>query len=166
MLSEIIRCWGYKQVKRISDWMATDQQSANRTFSWRLFAACTTTQYHEDTRDKRESKTLDKNCLDSGRRLVMLYSSQWGTLLHRTNRKQGGTRMNLRICLQFTANHRIIKFGKTTKIISAICQPIPTMLTNHIPQCHISTFLEHLQEWWLSHLPGQPVPMPQHYLWE
>jgi len=32
------------------------------------------------------------------------------------------------------------------------------MLTHHVPQCHISTVLEHLQEQWLYHLPGQPVP--------
>ena len=24
-------------------------------------------------------------------------------------------------------------------------------------------FLEHMQGWWLHHLPGQPVPMPDHF---
>ena len=33
------------------------------------------------------------------------------------------------------------------------------MPTNHIPQCHIYTVLEHLQGWWFRHLPGQPVPI-------
>lgn len=37
-------------------------------------------------------------------------------------------------------------------------KPIPTRPTNHIPQCRISTFLEHLQGQWLCHLSGQPVP--------
>jgi len=34
------------------------------------------------------------------------------------------------------------------------------MPTKHIPQCHISTFLEYLQGRWLQHLPGQPLPLP------
>ena len=29
------------------------------------------------------------------------------------------------------------------------------MPTNHVPHFHISIFLEHLQGWWLHHLPGQ-----------
>ena len=33
------------------------------------------------------------------------------------------------------------------------------MSTDHAPQCHIYTLLEHFQEWWLHHLPGQPVPI-------
>ena len=32
------------------------------------------------------------------------------------------------------------------------------MPTDHIPQCHIPTVLEHLQGQWLPHLPAQPVP--------
>ena len=40
------------------------------------------------------------------------------------------------------------------------------MPTNHVPQCHISTVMGHLQEWWLHHLPGQPVPVPHHSFWE
>ena len=40
------------------------------------------------------------------------------------------------------------------------------MPTDHVPQCHISTFLEHLQGWWLHHLPGQPVPLHHHSFWE
>ena len=31
----------------------------------------------------------------------------------------------------------------------------PTMPIDHVPQCHISAGLEHIQEWWLHHLPGQ-----------
>lgn len=37
--------------------------------------------------------------------------------------------------------HRIIKIGKTTNITKSI----PTMLTDHVPQCDIQIFLEHLQ---------------------
>ena len=40
------------------------------------------------------------------------------------------------------------------------------MPTAHVPQCHIHTALEHLQGWWLHHLPGQPVPLPHHSYWE
>jgi len=40
------------------------------------------------------------------------------------------------------------------------------MPTNHVPQRHTSTVLDHLQEWWLHHLPGQPVPIHQHSFWE
>jgi len=39
------------------------------------------------------------------------------------------------------------------------------MPTNHIPQCHISTVLEHLQWWWLHLLPRQPVPMHHRSFW-
>ena len=49
---------------------------------------------------------------------------------------------------------------KTTKIIQSNHQPILNMPTDHIPQCHIHTALEHLQGWWLHYLPGQPVPLP------
>jgi len=38
----------------------------------------------------------------------------------------------------------------------------PTMPTDHVPQCHVSTFLEHLEERRLFHLSGQPVPL-HHY---
>ena len=37
------------------------------------------------------------------------------------------------------------------------------MPTNHVSQCHISAFLEHLQGWWLDHHPGQPVPLHHHF---
>jgi len=63
------------------------------------------------------------------------------------------------------AKHRIIeslRLEKTSKTIQSNSQPIPTMPTNHVPQFHFCPFLEHLQGWWLHHLPGQPVPMPHH----
>jgi len=44
--------------------------------------------------------------------------------------------------------------------------PIPTMPTNHSPQCHIFKILKHLQEWWLHYHPGQPFPTPHHSIWE
>lgn len=34
------------------------------------------------------------------------------------------------------------------------------------PSVHISTVLEQLQQWWLHHLSGQPVPVHYHYFWE
>ena len=40
------------------------------------------------------------------------------------------------------------------------------MPSGHVSQCNISTLLEHLQEWWLHHFPGQPVPLPHHSFWE
>ena len=37
---------------------------------------------------------------------------------------------------------------------------------DHVPQCNICMFLEHLQGWWFYHPPGQPVPVPcQDVLW-
>lgn len=42
----------------------------------------------------------------------------------------------------------------------------PPMSTNHIPQCHIHTFLEHLQGQWFHHLPEQPIPVLHHSFWE
>ena len=59
--------------------------------------------------------------------------------------------------------HRIIeslRMKKTAKIIQSNHQPIPTMASDCVPQCHINTFLEQLQGLWLHHFPGQPVPMP------
>lgn len=53
-----------------------------------------------------------------------------------------------------------LRLEKTSKIITSNLQPIPPMPTKHIPQCHISTFLEYLQGRWLQHLPGQPLPLP------
>ena len=38
-----------------------------------------------------------------------------------------------------------LRLEKTSKIIKTNRQHITTMPTNHIPQCHNSTFLEHLQ---------------------
>jgi len=40
------------------------------------------------------------------------------------------------------------------------------MPTNHVHQCHICMFLEHLQGQWLHHLPEQSVPLPHHSFWE
>ena len=59
--------------------------------------------------------------------------------------------------------HRIIKVGKTTKIIECNHQPIPVPALDNITQCHIHTCLEKLQRWWPHHLPGQPIPMSQSY---
>jgi len=55
-----------------------------------------------------------------------------------------------------------MRFEKTTKITSSNHQPISTMHTDHVPQCHTSAFLENLQRRSLYHLPGQAAPMPHH----
>ena len=59
----------------------------------------------------------------------------------------------LRLCCAL--NHGIIKVGKDLQ--NHLVQPSvhPPMLINHVPRCHISMVLEHLQGWWLHHLPGQ-----------
>ena len=46
-----------------------------------------------------------------------------------------------------------LRLEKTSEIIWSNCQHIPSMPTNHGPQCHIYTFLEHLQGWWLLTTP-------------
>jgi len=55
-----------------------------------------------------------------------------------------------------------LQLEKSTKITKS--NPKPSMLCppNHVPQCHINSFLEHLQGQWLRHFPGQSVPLP-HY---
>jgi len=42
----------------------------------------------------------------------------------------------------------------------------PLLSTARVPQCRISMVLEHLQGWWLHHLPEQPVPVPNHSIGE
>lgn len=36
----------------------------------------------------------------------------------------------------------------------------PSPYLNHVLRCHIHVSFEHLQQWWLHHCPGQPVPVP------
>jgi len=57
-----------------------------------------------------------------------------------------------------------LRLEKTIKIIQSNHHSIPTMPTSHVPQCHISTYLE--CGLWLYNLPGQPVPVPHHSSWE
>jgi len=57
----------------------------------------------------------------------------------------------------------LLRLKKTTKIIQSNSQPIPT---DHGSQCHICTFLEHLQGRWLYHHPGRPVPLYHHHCWK
>ena len=40
-----------------------------------------------------------------------------------------------------------VRLENTSKIITSNHQPTPTTHTTHVPHCHISTFLEHLQTW-------------------
>ena len=46
--------------------------------------------------------------------------------------------------------------------LSPTINPSPPCPLNQVPQCHKNTFPEHLQGWWLNHLPGQTVSMPDH----
>jgi len=39
---------------------------------------------------------------------------------------------------------------------------VPVTTLDHVTESDTYPLLEHLQGWWLQHLPGQPVPMP-HY---
>ena len=60
------------------------------------------------------------------------------------------------------ANHRIIGWKRPLRSSSPTVDPTSPCLLNHVPKCHICTFFEHLQGWWLHHCHGQPVPMPDH----
>lgn len=57
-------------------------------------------------------------------------------------------------------NHRMIKVGKG--LSDHLMQPSTHPHHVHIPQCHISAVLEHLQEWWLHHCPKQFVLLFDH----
>lgn len=40
-----------------------------------------------------------------------------------------------------------------------------TMPSDGVPQCHIYTYIKHLQGWWLQHLPGQSGKLFWHKIW-
>jgi len=72
-----------------------------------------------------------------------------------------------RVTLVHTKNHRIIKVGKghwDHLVQSSTCHQYCPL--NHVPKCHVYTFLDHIQGWWLYHLTGQPVPVCNHSFWE
>jgi len=58
--------------------------------------------------------------------------------------------------------HRITGWNRPLRSSSPTIRPTTPCLLNHTPKCHIYTFFEHLQGWGLNHLPGQPVPLPDH----
>lgn len=64
-------------------------------------------------------------------------------------------------------NHTITKVGKNFEDHpvqpSTYHQYFPL---NHIPQYNIYMVLQYLQGQWFHHLSGQPVPLPDHTLWE
>lgn len=62
-----------------------------------------------------------------------------------------------RRCLE-SENHWSWK--RPLKSSSPNLKPSSLCPLNHVLNCHIYTFLLHLQEWWLQHLPVQPVPIP------
>jgi len=63
-------------------------------------------------------------------------------------------------------NHRIIespRVEKTSKIIQSNHPPTTNISPlNNVPQYNIYMLLVHFQGWWLHHLPGQPLPVPDH----
>lgn len=64
-----------------------------------------------------------------------------------------------RRCLE-SENHWSWK--RPLKSSSPNLKPSSLCPLNHVLNCHIYTFLLHLQEWWLQHLPVQPVSIPHH----
>ena len=66
------------------------------------------------------------------------------------------------ISIFVACHHRIIGWKRPLRWSSPTIHPTPPCLLNHIPNCHIYTFFEHLQGWGLHHIPGQPVPMSDH----
>lgn len=59
--------------------------------------------------------------------------------------------------IPLTRNHIIkeaLRLEKTSKILKSNPNPPLPGPRNHVPKCHISVFLEHLQGWRLHHLPG------------
>lgn len=61
-----------------------------------------------------------------------------------------------RVTIHVTETLRLEETTQNTKVNH---QRIPSMLTNHVPQCNIYPFIEHLPGWWLYCHPVQPVPM-------
>ena len=55
-------------------------------------------------------------------------------------------------------NHRLEKTSK----ISKSNHPPNNSLLNHIPKHRIYASFKHFQGWELHHVPGQPIPMPDH----
>jgi len=52
---------------------------------------------------------------------------------------------------------------KTSKFVQSNHPPTTNISPlNHVPQYNIWMFLEYLQGWWLHHLPGQLIPVPDH----
>ena len=59
-------------------------------------------------------------------------------------------------------NQRIILVGKDLSDHQVPLPAYPDIPTNHVPQCHIDPFLDHLQGCWPHNLPGQLVPVQHH----
>jgi len=86
---------------------------------------------------------------------VQIVCCKWSQSGHCWN-----ARTEVRVLL--SENHRIIKVGKFSNVIQSNSQPTPVNTLGHVPQCHIYSFLKHLQGRWLHCLPGQAVPLPHH----
>jgi len=66
------------------------------------------------------------------------------------------------LCHPRSEDDRIIGWKRPLRSSGPTIYPTSPCLRSHIPKCHIYTSFEHLQAWGLHHLPGQPVPMPDH----
>ena len=63
-------------------------------------------------------------------------------------------------------NQRIILVGKDLSDHQVPLPAYPDIPTNHVPQCHIDPFLDHLQGCWPHNLPGQLMSVQHHSFWE
>jgi len=83
---------------------------------------------------------------------MLVFWVQCATLLN--------SKKNLKKTVELVAqkNHRSLE--KTSKIIY-LSHPPTTNVASYTVY-HVYVFLEHLQAWWLHHLPGQPIPVPNH----
>ena len=74
------------------------------------------------------------------------------------------------MCLDLGVGYRGIiessRLERSLRSSSPTTNPPSPCPLNHVPQCNICPFLEHLQGWWFYQFPGQPVPIPHHSFWE
>jgi len=59
-------------------------------------------------------------------------------------------------------NHGIRGWKRILRSSSPTICPTTPCLLHYVPKCHIYMLFEHFQGWSFNHLPGQPVPMPDH----
>ena len=64
--------------------------------------------------------------------------------------------------LKIIAPYKHSGWKRLLRSSSSTVNPTPPCLLNHAPKCHVYTFFEHFQGWWLHHFAEQPVPMLDH----